>query len=532
MQSIYTILLTIILFLTSINLSVSADNSSQTESKSAVSSIFLLLLSKSPAERAHLTIKEWRGTSTCLACHQTEGEQIFNSVHYQWLGVTPYMTDGPPIQGKLDGGDYSGVNSYCINITGNWSGCGTCHVGLGLRPEAVVSDKQLENIDCLICHQDVYKRKRDGDYFVPDSVNMKINMVKAAQTVHLPTRVGCLQCHAKGGGGDNYKRGDMALAHGTTFDRNFDVHMARSGANLSCQTCHITQNHRMAGRGSDLRTTDLDIKMECSRCHRKDNSEWRHGDRKLDKHLARVACQTCHIPLYGRNASDTAAHEKTETHRDWRVSHATPSGAIHPTPVMEGNLVPKYDWWNGYNSSYLLFDDAVVDPGTGRIPTSRPEGSVNGTGSKLFPFKYKTATQPLALTSNKLIALDTSVYFSTGDDDAAILAGLANMGLSGEPYSWIETDTMQLITHEVAPEEMALKCSECHNTIARMDLQADLGFELKGQKSVVCTQCHGVKDDEDEPAYLWIHAEHVEEEEYDCSWCHPFSRPERGLIMP
>ena len=438
------------------------------------------------------------------------------------------MTNGPAIQGKLD----IGVNSYCINIIGNWNGCSACHAGLGLRPEATISDKQLKNIDCLMCHQDEYRRKKDGNFFVPDSAIMKIDMVKAAQTVHLPTRIGCLQCHAKGGGGDNYKRGDLALAHGTTYDRNFDVHMAKSGANLSCQGCHITRSHRVAGRGSDLRTTDLDVKIECSRCHKKENGEWRHGNKNLDKHLARVACQSCHIPLYARNASDTTAHEKTETHRDWRVPYPTASGAIHPTPVMEGNLIPKYGWWNGNSSSYLLFDDAVVDPESGRIPTSRPEGSVNGSESKLFPFKYKTATQPLSLTSNKLIALDTSEYFSTGDAEAAVKSGLANMGLAGELYNWIETDTMQLITHEVAPKGMALECSDCHNNIARMDLQTDLGYELKDTEQIVCTQCHGEKDGEDEALYLWIHEEHVDAERYDCSSCHKFTRPERGLKMP
>ncbi len=34
---------------------------------------------------------------------------------------------------------------------------------------------------------------------------------------------------------------------------------------------------------------------------------------------------------------------------------------------------------------------------------------------------------------------------------------------------------------------------------------------------------------QDEPEYLWIHNEHVRGEGYDCSWCHTFSRPERGL---
>lgn len=162
-----------------------------------------------PAGKNHASIKVWNGTATCLTCHLEEAEQVFSSSHYQWLGETPYMTNGPDVQGKLD----IGVNSYCINTTGNWNGCGACHVGLGLRPETIRTDIQLANIDCMICHQEKYKRKKINGVFVPDEANMSISMVQAAQTVHLPTRDTCLQCHAKGGGGDNFKRGDIALAH-------------------------------------------------------------------------------------------------------------------------------------------------------------------------------------------------------------------------------------------------------------------------------------------------------------------------------
>lgn len=498
------------------------------------SGLRLLLLknhgdSPRPGAAAHKSIQQWNGTSTCIACHAQESRHVFDSSHYQWLGKTPYMTNGPDLQGKLD----LGVNSYCINTTGNWNGCGACHVGLGLRPQPVATADQLANIDCLICHQQEYKRIKVNDVFVGDESKMTISMLQAAQTVHLPTRVTCLQCHAKGGGGDNYKRGDMALAHGNTGDRNFDVHMAVSAANLSCQQCHITREHKMAGRGSDLRPTDLDVVMRCSQCHNNGHGVWQHNNRDIDNHLARVSCQACHIPTYAKNASDTSADERTEIHRDWLTPHPTASGAIHPMVTMAGNLVPKYAWWNGLSSSYLLFDQALIDPQTGKIPTSRPHGAVDEPQSKLFPFKYKTALQPLATVKNQLIALDTSVYFSTGDADAAVRSGLNNMNYAADTaYDWVETDTMQLISHEISPAARALRCNDCHNNTTRMDLVNSLGYGLKGTRQQVCTQCHDIEDGEDEPEYLWIHEEHVKDEGYDCSWCHGFSRPERGLEIP
>lgn len=476
----------------------------------------------------HESIASWQGAATCLQCHQTEAQQIFHSAHYQWLGDTPYMTNGPLSQGKLD----VGVNSYCINTTGNWSGCGACHIGLGARPEPVVSQAQLENIDCLICHQDEYKRKKVNGTFVPDTGLMTISIVQAAQTVHRPTRKSCLQCHAKGGGGDNYKRGDMAIAHGVTADRNFDVHMATTGANLACQACHTTEEHHIAGRGSDLRQTDLDVEMACTKCHTTKASTTGHTNLTIGRHVARVACQTCHIATYARNATDTAATEMTETHRDWRLPHVTASGAIHPTPTMAGNLTPRYAWWNGTSSNHLLYDDAVYDPQTGRITTSRPIGDINEVPSKLYPFKYKTATQPLATELNQLIALDTSVYFLNGNVQSSIESGLANMGyLPNEPFSWVETDTMQLLTHEIAPASAALACTSCHNNTSRMDLTGALGYQLKGTRSTVCTQCHEMKSYEGSTEYVKVHEKHVSSKRYDCNWCHDFSRPERGLKL-
>jgi len=478
-----------------------------------------------PPGAGHESITSWNGADTCLQCHTEEAKEVFSSVHYQWLGQTPYMNNGPAIQGKLD----VGVNSYCINIKGNWNGCGACHVGFGARPEPVESLAQLRNIDCLVCHQSEYKRKKVDGVFVPDTDNMSISMLTAARTVHKPDRATCLQCHAKGGGGDNFKRGDMALAHADTSDRSFDVHMANTGGDLSCQDCHTTSQHKMAGKGSDLRPTDLDVQMSCTDCHEDKGGSSGHDTNAIGSHVARIACQTCHIGTYARNASDTTATEMTEMHRDWQAPHRTSSGAIHPTPTMDGDVTPKYKWWNGTSTSYLLYDAASVDTATGNFPTSRPAGSADDSTAKLYPFKYKTAWQPMLPASSQLIALDTSVYFSTGDEVAATESGLVNMGYSPQlSYEWVTTDTYQLITHEVMPAAAALECSSCHGSTQRMDLKGQLGYSLKGSAAEVCNQCH----DYENPAsssFTKMHKKHVTDKRYDCSKCHSFTRPERGL---
>mgnify|MGYP001813910010 FL=1 len=251
----------------------------------------------------------WQGPGTCLECHADEATDVHGSVMYQWQGASPQMASGPTHQGKIAGG----VNSYCINILGNWAVCGNCHVGLGAAPGPEPNTQELENIDCLICHQREYRRKKVGGVFVPDTEAMSITMDQAVQTVHEPVRSTCLQCHAKAGGGDAVKRGDLTLAHSVTSDRQFDVHMATTGADLECQACHTFSDHKVAGRGSDLRPTDSDEVLECTNCHARMATPDGHEGQAVDRHIARVACQTCHIPTYAKDAADSDASEATET---------------------------------------------------------------------------------------------------------------------------------------------------------------------------------------------------------------------------
>jgi hypothetical protein len=86
--------------------------------------------------------------------------------------------------------------------------------------------------------------------------------------------------------------------------------------------------------------------------------------------------------------------------------------------------------------------------------------------------------------------------------------------------------TYQTINHGVETSENALGCNDCHGPSARMDLQGELGYALKGPESEVCTQCHG---SEGAMNFTEVHDQHVRQEGKDCSVCHTFSRPERNL---
>jgi hypothetical protein len=485
----------------------------------------------------HATLT-WTGYNMCRNCHVEQASDVFSSVHYQWRGASG-MTTGPAVQGKFSEtvDNSTAFNSYCINILGNWnnySGCSNCHIGLGVKPTATADAQQLDNIDCLMCHQKDYKRSRPitGGLYTPNAA-MTISMDQAVQTVTKPSRSSCLQCHAKGGGGDNFKRGDLTLAHGATTDATFDVHMATTRGNLLCQNCHTTNHHKMAGRGSDLRPTDGAAAVNCSTstCHAtKANLTSGHTTSAINRHMKRVSCQACHISTYAKNAADTAATEATETHRTWQTPEWNPVlNRYEPTITMGSNLTPKYSFWNGTSWGSNMLDTPIIDPVTGAYKISRPNGSINdAVGTRLYPFKYKTSVVPLNTDRNRLVSVDTSVYFRTGVVADAINQGMVNMGFSaGEPYSWVTTDEFQLITHEVPPAAgNALACTGCHKNTARMNLP-QMGYALKAAKSIVCSQCH---DNESYSDYIWVHDKHVTSEKYDCSFCHTFSRAaERGL---
>jgi hypothetical protein len=467
----------------------------------------------------------YTGPGTCLECHNDHAMDVFVSTHYQWKGIALDMVNQT---GDLQGKHAGAVNTYCGNITGNWQGCSSCHVGRGAEPEDIPTVSQLENIDCLVCHQDAYKRKKVNGVVQPDTANMAISMDEAVQTVHKPTRKSCLQCHAKAGGGDAVKRGDLALATAQTIDRHYDVHMATTGADLDCQACHVPENHRFPGKGSDIRPTDLDVDLTCasSGCH----SSKPHDSFDINQHTAKVACQTCHIPVYAKDAADTAASEATETHRSWQSGSEHTSAPLHPVTTKANDLVPVYRHWNRASDNYLLFDEALENWESGTYPTSVPDGDVSDPNSKLYPFKYKTSDYPIRTGSNQLIALDTRVFFATADADAATMSGLGNMGFDPrDDYHWVTTDTYQLLNHQVSPADNALNCTSCHMNTSRIDLQGDLGFGLVNANRNTCASgCH-----ESSKSFEWAFGDFKEFKEHHkkhrekragCQECHGFSR--------
>jgi len=437
-------------------------------------------------------------------------------------------------------GKWKEVNTYCTAPEPADFACLSCHVNTGK-----VENNTINDTDCLICHNDTYRRalgpqtnvvsvtdwtgatktfnfpiKINGDYqFQPryDLMPAGTTMVSLAQNVHLPTRATCLACHAKAGGGDGVKRGDISMENANSTNGMLDVHMDADGANLTCQDCHVPQNHLIPGKGIDLCVSEGGT-VTCDQCH----TSAPHGtNADLNKHAARVACQTCHISRYAKAAVGT------EMSRDWTTPHWNPAGcngqgAWIGEEIKGYNMVPTYKFWNGQSDIYNYGETITAENGTYNM--AKALGSIQD--GKLYPIKVHTSVQPISTSTNRIIQYDVLWQFMTGKYEEAAARGLSFMGLSGG-YSWVNTSADQLITHGVEPKANALQCTACHGSTSQMNLKS-LGYQLKDTKTAVCSQCHA---DKKQPTFTRLHNNHVGNRGKDCSYCHTFSRPERGLEL-
>ncbi|MDX2503700.1 MAG: multiheme c-type cytochrome [Gammaproteobacteria bacterium] len=544
---------TVIMFLSGFTM-VSAKNQRE------VSSSETDMTTSLKAKAAHATINEYTGPETCNECHLKQAKQMHGSVHYQQTGLTPNATNIEGTAGKAE----NAFNTYCGSIrTSPYFTCVGCHVGNGLPPEPDETTEQLNNIDCMMCHQEDYKRIGAPPYedfevigedglpttiqipvaetfrFIPDEENMTISILEAARTVHPTNRKTCLRCHSGASGSDGGKRGDLSFV---TVDPplSSDIHMSSHGEDLTCSACHSAGDHRIAGRGLDLRPNDYPEQLVCSGCHTEQPHEDYDptGADSLDRHATRVACQTCHIPTFAKDIS-------TELERDWEDLHysefsCSGRGGWVPHEIRESNVIPSYKWYDGTSEVYVL----------GEIPTERedsdsdedvdedgekmfgiPNGAVNTENARIYPMKEHRAKIAQHVDTQVMIPHSTFTLFTQASFDLAVLDGMAQEGLEGE-YDMVDVHTYQTINHGVEGKKSALKCRDCHAPNARMDLEGQLGYELKDTPEQVCTQCHSVKKLKRLKrlnGFRPMHKKHVTINKIDCSACHNFSREERGL---
>jgi octaheme c-type cytochrome (tetrathionate reductase family) len=442
-------------------------------------------------------------TAACLSCHTEAGRHFMKSIHWTWEYVQPQT--GKPL------GKKTLVNTFCTNARGNEGMCAQCHAGYGWKDETFDFTNE-KNIDCVVCHD------RTGTYYrTPNSAGSEacsimfkgkqpIDLARVAQNVGLPGRENCGACHFFGGGGDGVKHGDLdsSLTHP---GRELDVHMDGNGLNFACTNCHVSSRHRVAGSRYDVVARDQKGRVKaglrrdvatCESCHGTDPHPIRSvAAIKLNDHVDRVACQTCHIPTIARGGVATMVDW------DWRTAGRTKDGAgykednytqrngkhrstyksIKGTFTYGEDLVPHYAWFDG-QMDYVTIDTAF-DPASGPVAINAFDGSPQDPGSRIWPFKRMHTVQPYDKGNNTLVYMhlwgdDADSYWGNYDMGRAIKVGMAKHGIpySGE-FGFVETLSFWPITHMVAPKEDALACDACH---ARGGRLAGLdGFFMPGR---------------------------------------------------
>lgn len=426
--------------------------------------------------------EHYEGTKTCLKCHLDQAQNFFHSQHYQWLGEAPNIVNA---HGKKLG-KRNTINDFCTNPMANWigevtnsrgdvlsQGCSKCHAGLGKIPTAEMSEAQLENIDCLICHASGYRRNlyRDADgswEWKPILWQNQEGMDSVSKRITLPKRTMCLRCHSGSGGGPNFKRGDLEYKL-SECDTAFDVHMASDGNDMSCIDCHQGEDHRVRGRGTDLSGTDMPSKpLSCDSvdCH----GATPHKAEILNHHTSRVFCTTCHIPTF-------AKEDATDMVRDWStIQYHKAQDKYSATITMGKDVKPVYAWYDGNTIEQLPKEPVKLRP-DGAIGMMVPQGSRQDPKARIYAFKLHRAKMPVLDIQKWVIPIVVEEFFADGNIDRAVRNAAEEFyDVKDAKYTWTDTVRYMGLFHEVEPAQNALRCLDCHGPDGRLDWKA-LGYD-------------------------------------------------------
>jgi octaheme c-type cytochrome (tetrathionate reductase family) len=404
-------------------------------------------------------------TAACLSCHTGRGEELLHSAHFNWEREAFIPGRGVTYLGKKNL-----LNNFCTGVQSNEGSCMKCHAGYGWS-DTTFDFKNPYNIDCLICHDNTgtYKKASGGSGYPvmgPNGPDFKA----ITASVGFPKSENCGTCHFEGGGGNNVKHGDLELAL-LTAGRDVDVHMGVDGMNMECVDCHTAENHVMKGRYYGVSSTNTQ-RLHCEDCH----TSVPHTESILNEHSIKVACQTCHIPVYAKvNA--------TKMYWDWSTATRKKDGKGYETLDKDGNVLyasikgdfvwekfvkPEYLWFNGTADHHLITDR--VDTTSAFIRLNTMNGDYSDRNSKIVPVKVHRGKQPY--DTHNLTLIQAKLWDSEPgkgalwvdlDWEKSLEEGMkyVNLPYSGH-YDFIDTEMYLPVNHMVSPKTDVVTCRECH----------------------------------------------------------------------
>lgn len=404
-------------------------------------------------------------TAKCLECHDDAATAVMQTSHWSW--ALEQQIDGKTVtRGKSNA-----INNFCVSINANWPRCTSCHIGYGWK-DASFDFTDKTKVDCLICHDTTgtYMKSATGAGLPAETVDLLF----VAKNVGAPSRQNCGSCHFFGGGGDAIKHGDLDSSMDYP-DRATDVHMDADGNNFSCQNCHVTEKHQIAGNAMAVSPAGS-TGIGCEGCHK----EAPHAESILNTHAATVACQTCHIPEFAKNIPTKTSWDWSTAGQDIKAEkdqYGKPNYMKKKGHFTFGkNVMPSYAWYNGSASVYTVGNQIEGE----LVRLSYPNGNIKDPAAKLYPFKVHTGKQPYDKKNNILITpkvFGDDGFWHTFDWKSAAELGMKASGLpfSGE-IGFIPTEMYWPINHMVSSKDKALSCLDCHGDHGRLDWQ-QLGYQ-------------------------------------------------------
>ncbi|MDX2418289.1 MAG: tetrathionate reductase family octaheme c-type cytochrome [Xanthomonadales bacterium] len=426
------------------------------------------------------SMRPYEGTQSCLMCHESEGLEMLTTGHFKWEGYSDRIVG---LEGQSHGKNDL-INNFCVAVPTNEPRCTQCHAGYGYK-DASFDFTNPENVDCLVCHDQsgTYAKNPVTAGLPLPTVDLEV-VARSITVGKEPTRKACIGCHAKAGGGDNVKHGDLSTDMIATT-REYDVHMGVDGGNMTCTACHGANHDPKTGEvnhgiaGMSLHSVNEGEMKQCGDCH--GNRDRIHVGTSVEPMLVEgwhdnLACQVCHIPAIAR---------KISTKTEWYWSDAGQN--VDPIPVDPATGRPTYDkkkgtfvwslnvrptlrYANGlWNRPVIGFTDKYS-----AVPIDLGSPVGDYTDSMIYPFKLMVGDQPVDPVTKTILVphlfgkiSGPNPYWGLFDWTLAAQDGANYTGqdFSGT-YSFEPTTMLLSVNHEVAPKEMALgmgsNCGDCH----------------------------------------------------------------------
>ena len=406
--------------------------------------------------RAQIEKEGYKGPATCEECHPGKAKEFLGTVHWKHASkVTNVENLQPGVEYGMKNRIYTMCNGNDVvnnlkeipkNADGKskFTGCNTCHPGNHLSDVGSTGPEAEAAVDCLLCHSTDYdfRQRRPLKDERGRVVMGQDRSTKAALAIGKPTVKSCMVCHEAAGGGVLVKRG-------FSFTKDTDVHAAKG---MVCVDCHKTKEHRIPTGFDPNNWANDGVRVACGDCH----GDKPHKDADYDRHVARIACQTCHIPRTGGAVA-----------KDFTVWEQGGDKFFEPATLKKdaNETVPVYAWYNQTvrNEPHFI----------------GPKGSRGDGKSKIYPFKIYTGKGFYDAKTGQLLSMDFAPPMATGDTRAGVESALRTLNVKDAAAvakaavpGW---QTIYFGSNHLVTKAKALNCVNCHGVNGVMNFK-DLGY--------------------------------------------------------